>query len=274
MAGASSRRWSSPIASPRGREHVYASEPHGPALAIATLCFAYQIYCDFSGYSDIAGCRRVWACASPPTSTTPTPPRPSPNSGALAYLSPRFRGYVYLPHGNRGPGAGPSTSAVFAISGLWHGAHWKFFSWGLIHGAQLLGTPLARRYPPPPDCDSQDRHDIHHHQTAWIFFVRTPRRRTARHRQSSPGLGRALAPNSGPAPSDHRVARRPPLRARRRDHLRAVQYAQYHPSHGSARARSHSLGRLRRSSGPSSSASSARPSLFTLNSRDRRRPQQ
>jgi alginate O-acetyltransferase complex protein AlgI len=137
-------------------EHVYRDpENHsGPALAIATLCFAYQIYCDFSGYSDIAiGAARVLGVRLSANFN-----RPYAAASIAEFwrrwhisLSTWFRDYVYLPlGGNRVPSTRwvLNILAVFAISGLWHGAHWKFLIWGLIHGFCLLAErALAQRIP-------------------------------------------------------------------------------------------------------------------------------
>ncbi|MBL7648155.1 MAG: MBOAT family protein [Candidatus Hydrogenedentes bacterium] len=137
-------------------EHVYRDpENHGgPALAIATLCFAYQIYCDFSGYSDIAvGAARVLGVR---LSTNFNRPYAAASIAEFwrrwhISLSTWFRDYVYLPLGGNRVSSrrwAVNIIAVFAISGLWHGAHWKFLLWGLIHGAALLlEHALARRFP-------------------------------------------------------------------------------------------------------------------------------
>lgn len=137
-------------------EHVYRdpASQSGPALAIATLCFAYQIYCDFSGYSDIAiGAARVLGVRLSANFN-----RPYAAASITEFwrrwhisLSTWFRDYVYLPlGGNRVPSPRwvVNILAVFAISGLWHGAHWKFLIWGLIHGFCLLVERALARWVP------------------------------------------------------------------------------------------------------------------------------
>lgn len=127
-------------------EHVYRDPGHqsGPALAIATLCFAYQIYCDFSGYSDIAiGAARVLGVRLSMNFN-----RPYAAASIAEFwrrwhisLSTWFRDYIYLPlGGNRVSGSRWALNilAVFIISGLWHGANWKFLIWGMIHGLCVL----------------------------------------------------------------------------------------------------------------------------------------
>ncbi|MBX3180578.1 MAG: MBOAT family protein [Candidatus Hydrogenedentes bacterium] len=127
-------------------ERVYA-EPgghSGPVLLLATLAFGYQIYCDFSGYSDIAiGAARVMGVGLSPNFN-----RPYAASSIRDFwrrwhmtLSAWFRDYVYVPlGGNRNSAAGWAAAilVVFAASGLWHGANWTFLVWGLIHGGLLI----------------------------------------------------------------------------------------------------------------------------------------
>lgn len=92
----------------------------GFALVLATLFFSVQIYCDFSGYSDIAiGTAKLLG----------------------VNLMTRFRDYVYIPlGGNRVKKIRHSLNLMitFLVSGLWHGANWTFVVWGGIHGAAQL----------------------------------------------------------------------------------------------------------------------------------------
>jgi len=136
--------------------HVYgdAANQSGAALALATVCFAYQIYCDFSGYSDIAiGAARVLGVRLSANFDRPYAARSFGEFWRRWHisLSTWFRDYVYIPLGG-----GRSAVArwainiviVFAVSGLWHGADWKFLVWGLLHGVYLLGErALARCFP-------------------------------------------------------------------------------------------------------------------------------
>jgi len=127
-------------------ERVYSS-PHdftGPPLALATLLFAFQIYCDFSGYSDIAvGCAKIMG-----VDLTKNFDRPyfSPSISEFwrrwhVSLSTWFRDYVYVPlGGNRGAIAAFFLAVVvtFLLSGVWHGANWTFVVWGLAHGIAVF----------------------------------------------------------------------------------------------------------------------------------------
>ena len=116
----------------------------GPVLALATVAFAFQIYCDFSGYSDIAiGAARVFGIRLMANFQ-----RPYFATSIAAFwrrwhisLSTWFRDYLYFPLG--GNRVGPlrwalNIAIVFLISGLWHGAAWRFLIWGGLHGGYLL----------------------------------------------------------------------------------------------------------------------------------------
>ena len=116
----------------------------GQALLIATLFFTFQIYCDFSGYSDIAiGAAKVMGFRLMTNFD-----RPYFSESIVEFwrrwhisLSTWFRDYVYYPMGgNRVPALRHSFNllVVFLISGLWHGANWTFLAWGLLHGVALV----------------------------------------------------------------------------------------------------------------------------------------
>jgi alginate O-acetyltransferase complex protein AlgI len=122
----------------------------GPELAFATVCFALQIYCDFSAYADIAmgtaklfGFRLYRNFAYPYFSQSPAEFWRRWHIS----LSTWFRDYVYLPLG--GSRVGPArrafnVMATFVLSGLWHGASWNFVVWGAINGAALVPGVVIR----------------------------------------------------------------------------------------------------------------------------------
>lgn len=125
---------------------VYNDVGHhqGPTLLLATVLFAFQIYCDFSGYSDIAiGAAQVLGFRLMQNFRCPYHAR---SIGEFWHrwhisLSTWFRDYVYIPlGGNRVPRARwyGNLFVTFVISGLWHGANWTFVIWGSLHGAYLL----------------------------------------------------------------------------------------------------------------------------------------
>ena len=118
----------------------------GGTLCLGAIYFAFQIYCDFSGYSDIAiGTSKLFGFELMSNFRSPYFSR---NVGEFwrkwhISLSSWFRDYLYIPLG--GSRQGNLTSImnifiIFIISGLWHGANWTFILWGLFHS--ILFIPL------------------------------------------------------------------------------------------------------------------------------------
>lgn len=127
---------------------IFAQEESlpGSVLFMGSVFFAFQIYCDFSGYSDIAlGTAKLFGFK---LSTNFALPYFSRNISEFwsrwhISLSTWFRDYVYIPlGGNRSGKAMQIRNSIitFTLSGLWHGANWTFVFWGLIHG--LLYIPV------------------------------------------------------------------------------------------------------------------------------------
>lgn len=118
----------------------------GPALALASLYFAFQLYFDFSGYSDIArGCAHLLGVELVANFQRPflaESPREFWRRWHIS-LSQWFRDYVYLPL--KPQGTVLAALITFLLSGLWHGAHWKFALWGLFHGLWVGVQPLLPR---------------------------------------------------------------------------------------------------------------------------------
>ena len=134
-------------------ETVYSNPESysGPILILATFFFSIQIYCDFSGYSDIAiGSARVLGY-----DLMKNFQRPYFATSAKDFwrrwhisLSTWFRDYVYKPlGGNRVTMRrwAINTMIVFVVSGLWHGANWTFIAWGALHGLYLLLESWTQR---------------------------------------------------------------------------------------------------------------------------------
>jgi D-alanyl-lipoteichoic acid acyltransferase DltB (MBOAT superfamily) len=127
---------------------VYArpEQFQGPTVAAATYAFAFQIYCDFSGYSDIAvGSARVLGVELTQNFDDPYGAATVTDFWRRWHisLSTWFRDYVYLPLGGSRVGFGRralNLAVVFLLSGLWHGASWTFVVWGAYHGALMIGT--------------------------------------------------------------------------------------------------------------------------------------
>lgn len=124
----------------------------GPPLAIATVFFAFQIFCDFSGYSDIAiGSARVMGFNLMTNFDRPYHARTVAEFWRRWHisLSTWFRDYVYLPMGGNRvplPRWALNIMVVFVISGLWHGASWTFIIWGALHGMFLLVGALTANF--------------------------------------------------------------------------------------------------------------------------------
>ena len=116
----------------------------GSTLLYGTLLFAFQIYADFSGYSDIAiGSARLFGLHLSDNFRNPYFATNIPDFWRRWHISLTswFRDYVYIPLGGNRKGRGrtlANTVAVFSLSGLWHGANWTFVLWGFYHGLLFL----------------------------------------------------------------------------------------------------------------------------------------
>ncbi|MEZ0539623.1 MBOAT family O-acyltransferase [Fibrella arboris] len=117
---------------------------NGSTLLLAAVFYSIQIYCDFSGYTDIAiGAGQVLGIKMMKNFDTPYLASSISDFWRRWHisLSSWFRDYVYIPlGGNRISTARTylNTLTVFGLSGLWHGADWKFIIWGLLHGCYLI----------------------------------------------------------------------------------------------------------------------------------------
>ncbi|MEA4971959.1 Peptidoglycan O-acetyltransferase [bioreactor metagenome] len=118
----------------------------GLYLTLATLLFAFQIYCDFSGYSDIAkGCARVLGFDLMDNFLNPYFSKNIKEFWKRWHisLSTWFMDYVYIPLGGNREGEAKkyrNLMTTFLVSGLWHGANWTFVLWGGVHGIyQTIG---------------------------------------------------------------------------------------------------------------------------------------
>jgi D-alanyl-lipoteichoic acid acyltransferase DltB (MBOAT superfamily) len=130
-------------------------EHNGVTLFIATVFFAFQIYCDFSGYSNIAiGAAKIMGFE---LMTNFRRPYLAININDFwsrwhISLSTWFKDYLYIPLG--GNRVSPARNyfnvfITFLVSGIWHGANWTFVIWGLLHGTynalqKLLGIDKIR----------------------------------------------------------------------------------------------------------------------------------
>lgn len=127
------------------------STMNGSTLTLAAVFYSFQIYCDFSGYSDIAiGAGKVMGIRMMENFNTPYLASSISDFWRRWHisLSTWFRDYVYIPLG--GNRISPvrtwvNTLLVFGLSGLWHGASWKFVVWGALHGFYLVMEQVFSR---------------------------------------------------------------------------------------------------------------------------------
>jgi len=116
----------------------------GLTLLLATYLFAFQIYCDFSGYSDIAiGASRVLGFDIMQNFRLPYLSRSIREFWSRWHisLSTWFRDYLYIPLGGNKVLKWRwyyNLFIVFVVSGLWHGANWTYILWGAMHGMYLV----------------------------------------------------------------------------------------------------------------------------------------
>jgi D-alanyl-lipoteichoic acid acyltransferase DltB (MBOAT superfamily) len=118
------------------------------SLALAVFFFTFQIYCDFSGYSDIAvGTARVLGFDLSVNFNAPYFARSVKDFWRRWHisLSTWFKDYLYIPlGGSRTRRAALNVLITFVISGLWHGAAWHFVFWGLLHGLFQISEGVIR----------------------------------------------------------------------------------------------------------------------------------
>ena len=121
-------------------------EQSGAVLVAAALLFAFQIYCDFAGYSNIAiGAAQVMGFRLMDNFRQPCLARSIQDFWQRWHisLSTWFRDYLYIPLGGSRCGRPRrylNLMITFLVSGLWHGARWSYVVWGGLHGAfQIVG---------------------------------------------------------------------------------------------------------------------------------------
>ena len=133
---------------------------NGTSMIIATIFFAFQIYCDFGGYSNIAiGAARMMGFRLMENFK-----RPYLSLSVKEFwyrwhisLSSWFKDYVYIPlGGNRVNYVRHLLNLLitFVVSGLWHGANWTFLLWGTLHGIYLIIGNIFRKYIYSPKQDT------------------------------------------------------------------------------------------------------------------------
>ena len=154
-------------------DHVQAYT--GFALVLATLLFSIQIYCDFSGYTDIAiGTAKLLGIDLMKNFDSPYFSKSIKEFWSRWHisLSTWFREYVYFPLGGnrvKVPSYLLNLFLTFLISGLWHGANWTFILWGAMHGTFMIIEALMDRYFKPKS--SQHKLFITIFKTIWTFTL-------------------------------------------------------------------------------------------------------
>lgn len=123
----------------------------GATLILGAIAFSFQIYGDFSGYSDIAlGTAKLFGFELLSNFKFPYFSRDVAEFWRRWHisLSSWFRDYLYIPLGGSKNGrykAVRNTFIIFLVSGFWHGASWNFISWGFIHACGFLPLLLLNR---------------------------------------------------------------------------------------------------------------------------------
>lgn len=126
-------------------------EQNGFTLIVGAIAFSFQIYCDFSGYSDIAvGTAKLFGFELLSNFKFPYFSRDISEFWRRWHisLSSWFRDYLYIPLGGSREGktrAVINTFIIFLVSGFWHGANWTFIVWGFIHACLFLPLLLLDR---------------------------------------------------------------------------------------------------------------------------------
>jgi alginate O-acetyltransferase complex protein AlgI len=125
---------------------------NGLQLTLATFFFAYQIYCDFSGYSDIAlGAAQVLDFRLMENFNTPYYSKSVSEFWGRWHisLSTWFRDYLYIPLGGNRVNESRHIANLlitFSVSGLWHGANWTYVMWGFLNGLYLVAGTLTKKW--------------------------------------------------------------------------------------------------------------------------------
>jgi alginate O-acetyltransferase complex protein AlgI len=161
---------------------IYAQAgPSGPATLLAIYGFAVQIYCDFSGYTDMAIGLALMLGIRLPNNFL----RPYASESLIDFwqrwhitLSYWLRDYLYIPlGGNRGSRVRQAGNVMITmvLGGLWHGANWTFVIWGMLHGIGVVFVQALKRDFPGHWLLRMPRWlgvfvTFHFVTLAWVFF--------------------------------------------------------------------------------------------------------
>ncbi|RKM57846.1 MBOAT family protein [Butyrivibrio sp. CB08] len=160
----------------------------GTLVAIGTVLYSFEIYCDFAGYSAIAiGCARILGIDVMKNFDSPYMAKSIAEFWRRWHisLSTWLRDYVYIPLGGNRKGTVRkylNVLIVFAVSGIWHGSALTFLVWGLLHGVyQIIGFVTMPLRDKVVEALKIDRSGLSHRTVktiitfllvnlAWIFF--------------------------------------------------------------------------------------------------------
>lgn len=165
-------------------DRVYGApeQAGGLGAVLGTVFFALQIYCDFSGYTDIArGAAGMLGIHLMENFSHPYRAENIQDFWRRWHISLTgwFTDYVYIPLGGSRRGILKQCRnilIVFALSGLWHGASWNYVAWGVWHGIFLVGYTLYHNYFPKKKKHPGEKNLGGHIGTlvlvgfAWVFF--------------------------------------------------------------------------------------------------------
>ena len=135
----------------------------GSTLLLAAILYTFQIYGDFSGYSDMAiGTGKLFGFTTMQNFKTPYFSRNIAEFWRRWHISLTtwFRDYVYIPLGGSRCSKAKivrNTFVIFLLSGLWHGANWTFIAWGAYHALLFLPLILLGKNRKYKDVVAQDR---------------------------------------------------------------------------------------------------------------------
>lgn len=128
-----------------------ANQHNGNTFIIATVLFSFQIYCDFSGYSDIAiGAARIMGFKLMTNFRSPYFSKTISEFWKRWHisLSTWFQDYLYFPLGGNRVSKTHwyfNLFIVFLLSGLWHGANWTYIAWGALNGFYLVFAIISTK---------------------------------------------------------------------------------------------------------------------------------
>ena len=165
---------------------IYGNVPYyfGMTFIMASVMYTFQIYCDFSGYSDIAiGTARLFNIELMQNFKSPyfsSSVREFWSRWHIS-LSTWFRDYVYIPLGGSRKGKLKkriNLMLTMLVSGLWHGANWTFVLWGGLHGIYQVIEDVLRDITGKKEKKAPGRLSVIFHtlltfalvDIAWIFF--------------------------------------------------------------------------------------------------------